>query len=365
MRVLFATPDYPPATGGIQTLTHGIVRHRETVDYTVLTFAQEGADDWDRSVDHDVLRQRTVGDHRIDMLALNQRLWREARSPRYDAVVCGHITLAPAASAVRKPWVQWVYAKEIPRRAALSRTFLPRATEVVAISRHARDLATAYGAIASRVNVIPPGTALRYRERTPTAIPSKAPVILHVAQLNEAYKGTDRLIESMPAVRRALPGTRLVVIGEGRRRADLEALAHRTGVQADVDFLGRTSDEVRDHWLATASVFAMPSRMPPKDGGEGFGIVYLEATAAGLPVLAGDVGGARDAVDHERTGLLVDPDSLDAISAGLLRCLTDRGLRSRVDDNAAGWLRGFAWESVTPRVESVLGESIRRGRAAR
>jgi phosphatidylinositol alpha-1,6-mannosyltransferase len=81
-------------------------------------------------------------------------------------------------------------------------------------------------------------------------------------------------------------------------------------------------------------------------------------------VLAGDVGGARDAVDHERTGLLVDPDSVEAITAGLVRCLADAELRARVGDNAAGWLRRFAWTSTTRSVEAALRNAVLRRRGS-
>ena len=146
-------------------------------------------------------------------------------------------------------------------------------------------------------------------------------VILTVARLDasEAYKGYDRVVQALPAVRAACGPVRYIVVGHGDDRARVEAIAHERGVADAIVFAGFVPDEeLADHYRL-ADVFAMPST------GEGFGIVFLEAMACGTPVLAGDIDGSVDALDHGRLGRTVDPNDVSAISKGLIALLQGDG----------------------------------------
>jgi phosphatidylinositol alpha-1,6-mannosyltransferase len=132
---------------------------------------------------------------------------------------------------------------------------------------------------------------------------------------------------------------------------------------AAVEFVGAVSDHERDAWLDRAWVFTMPSRTPPGSmSGEGFGIVYIEAGAHGLPVLAGDVGGALDAVQHGETGLLVDPTDPIAVADGLLRLLTDEDLAARFGAAGRQRARALEWQSISTRVQVEMLELIEYAR---
>ena len=100
----------------------------------------------------------------------------------------------------------------------------------------------------------------------------------------------------------------------------------------------------------------MPSRLPPDGGGEGFGIVYLEAAAHGLPVVAGNVAGARDAVQDGVTGLLVDPTDPRAVAGAATRLLLDPEERSRLGQSGAERAAEFAWPRIVARVEQLALE---------
>lgn len=146
-------------------------------------------------------------------------------------------------------------------------------------------------------------------------------VLLTVARLdaNEGYKGYDRVVQALPAVRAACGPVRYVIVGNGDDRGRVEALAHEWGVADAIVFAGFVPDEeLADHYRL-ADAFAMPST------GEGFGIVFLEAMACGTPVLAGDADGSVDAVDRGRLGRLVDPNDVSAIADGLISLLQRDG----------------------------------------
>jgi glycosyltransferase involved in cell wall biosynthesis len=146
-------------------------------------------------------------------------------------------------------------------------------------------------------------------------------VILTVARLDasEAYKGYDRVVKALPAVRAACGPVRYLIAGSGDDRARVEAIARACGVEDAIVFAGFVPDaELADHYRL-ADVFAMPST------GEGFGIVFLEAMACGTPVLAGNLDGSVDAVDGGRLGRLVDPNDVGAIAQGLVSLLQRNG----------------------------------------
>ena len=149
---------------------------------------------------------------------------------------------------------------------------------------------------------------------------SGAKVVLTLSRIDkaDAYKGHDRVIEAMAEVRRAEPEALYVVVGDGDGRADLEALAKRQGAGDAVRFLGRLNDDDVLALYRSADAFVMPSMK------EGFGIVFVEAAACGLPVIAGNRDGSVDALADGAIGRLVDRLSQDEIAGALIDILRRR-----------------------------------------
>jgi phosphatidyl-myo-inositol dimannoside synthase len=357
LRVLVLTPDFPPATGGIQVLVHRLVHHARRSRMHVVTLDAPQAELFDRRESLDVCRARTIGRrHRAAVLQLNFVSIREALSFRPDVVLSAHIVTGPAArairSALRVPVVQYLYADEARARPRLAAFALRHAHANVILSRHAGEFAIAAGADPTRLHQIPPGVDLPAPSRTERAA---RPTILTVARLGDRYKGHDVLTQAMPLIRRRVPDAQWVVVGDGPLRPELERLAAAYELDGHVRFVGQVSDADRDAWFDRAHVFAMPSRVPPGGvGGEGFGIVYLEANAHGLPVVAGDVGGALDAVVHGETGLLVAPDDPVAVADALSELLLDSGRAAALGRAGAAHARHFAWPTIAGRVEELL-----------
>jgi phosphatidylinositol alpha-1,6-mannosyltransferase len=167
------------------------------------------------------------------------------------------------------------------------------------------------------------------------------------------------MIAALPLVLQRVPEVKWVVIGDGRLRPELERAVAEQGLNGCVEFAGYVSDSERDQWLERARAFAMPSRIPPGGEGEGFGIVYLEAAAHGVPVVAGNAAGAVDAIVHGRTGLLVDPEDASGVAEALVRILEDDALASRLSDEAVRRVGGFSWTATSRRIEDELLASIR------
>jgi phosphatidylinositol alpha-1,6-mannosyltransferase len=231
-----------------------------------------------------------------------------------------------------------------------------RADVVIGVSRYTCELARGVGAQDGKIRRINngvdvPDSLAPRREGRPT--------ILTIARLEDRYKGHDVMLRALPLVRAQIPDVHWVVVGDGPLRQVLEPLAHGLGVNGAVHFAGSVSDVERDAWLGRADVFAMVSRLPAGGfAGEGFGIVYLEANAHGVPVVAGNVGGATDAVVHGQTGLLVDPTDHVAVADALVRLLRDRELARRLGTAGRERARCYTWSKVAERVEDVLLEMM-------
>lgn len=167
-------------------------------------------------------------------------------------------------------------------------------------------------------------------------------VFVSVCRLLEK-KGVDQTIRAFARIVVDYPDTRLLVIGDGPYRRALEAVAVSAGVAAKVSFSGAVADdELVDHY-ALGDVFVMPNRKLPNGDTEGFGLVFLEANACGLPVIAGSDGGSKDAVRHGVNGLLVDGNSVDSIASAMLDLRRNPDLRDQLREGghvaaaAADW----------------------------
>jgi phosphatidyl-myo-inositol dimannoside synthase len=169
-------------------------------------------------------------------------------------------------------------------------------------------------------------------------------------------KGQDTLIRALPAVREAVPDAALLLVGAGRFHDELTTLAVSLGVQDSVVFAGGVPHAELPAHFAAGDVFAMPCRT--RRGGldvEGLGIVFLEASATGLPVIVGDSGGAPDAVRDGETGFLVDGRDVSAVADRLVVLLRDEPLRQRMGAAGRAWVEAeWRWDLLAARLRALL-----------
>lgn len=348
--------------GGIQQLLSQLVR-RAGWNTTVVCFADEGSEATDADMPAQVVRITRARDHRLSVARLAGATAREIRRIRPDLVFSGHLVLGPAVvAATRRPrraTAQFVYAKELGTRQRVAREVLERIDATVTISEYSRELAISAGAPPERVHLVLPGGGSDGSERPDEQ--AREPTLVTVARLEDRYKGFDVVMRAMPLVRARVPGARWMVVGDGSLRSQLQATAERWGLGECVSFLGAVDDQTRDGVLRRAAVFVMPSRVPAGRGaGEGFGIVYLEAGAAGLPVVAANEGGATSAVLDGVTGLLCDPRDHVAVADRIVRLLTDPALARRLGEAGRARQRELSWERMAREVDAVVRALIAR-----
>ncbi len=155
-----------------------------------------------------------------------------------------------------------------------------------------------------------------------------------------SQKGFDNLMRAFPMVLRAVPTARLLMVGDGYMKGELQELARREGIAERVSFSGFISDEKLVGALRSSSVVVVPSRFEP------FGIIALEAMAAGVPVAVSKVGGLAEIVDNDVDGLEFEPENLRAMADAVVRVLTEPGLAGRLVERSREKVKKYGWGSA-------------------
>ena len=343
MPSLLVTNDFPPKTGGIQSYLFELWRRLPPEETTVLTTPYPGDDRFDARQSFRVERSRARV--LLPTRALARRVDALARDVGAGVVFLDPmLPLGQLGPRLRSaPYVVVAHGSEVtvpgrlPGTSALARRVLRGAAGVVAAGSYpAREAARAAGMPVPGI-VLPPGVDTeRFRPLDDTEragararfdLDPELPVVLGVSRL-VPRKGFDVLLDAAAQ----LPGPVQVVIGgAGRDRRRLERRARRLGLGARVRFLGRVPEDDLPGLYASADVFAMPCRERWNGlEAEGFGIVFLEAAACGVPGVAGRSGGSHEAVVDGETGYVVAPRDVGVLRDALRRVLDDAALRARL-----------------------------------
>jgi phosphatidyl-myo-inositol dimannoside synthase len=373
-RVLLVTNDFPPRRGGIQSYLEELVGQLVRAGaHTLTVYAPKwkGCDTYDGATAYEVVRhpgtlmlpvpqvatrmRRLIDRYDIDTvwfgaaapLALMAPLARNAGAGRVVASTHGH----------EVGWSMLPLARTALRRIGTD------ADVVTYVSRYTRGrFASAFGPAAALEHVPPgvdvdrfvPDEVARAEMRARYRL-GERPVVVCVSRL-VPRKGQDMLIRALPSIRHRVPGAALVIVGGGPYLTSLRRLAHSFGVAEHVVFTeGVPGDELPAHH-AMADVFAMPCRT--RGAGldvEGFGIVFLEASATGTPVVAGRSGGAPETVLDGETGLVVDGWDVGAIAASVSDLLADPDRAARMGAAGRQWVvDNWQWRIQAARIGQLL-----------
>lgn len=348
MRHLLVTNDFPPKIGGIQNYLWELWRRLAPEDFAVLTTAHPDAAAFDAAQAFRV--ERVAGTVLWPTPALRRRI--DGLAAEFDAafvVLDPALPLGVVGPQLALPYLVVAHGAEItiPGRipaacGLLSRVLRASAGAVAGGNYVAGELRRAARRPLGIESIAPGVDTDRFlpvegRERSEIrrgfGLPEAGPLALFVGRL-VPRKGADVLIEAVGSLRSTHPDLTLAIAGTGRDRERLDRLALRK--RAPVRFLGRVPDTRLPDLYACSDIFAAPNRT--RWGGleqEGFGIVFIEAAACGVPQVAGNSGGAPEAVEHGTTGLLVDqPDDPSAVAAALA-CLLDNPIaRQRLGEQS-------------------------------
>jgi phosphatidyl-myo-inositol dimannoside synthase len=374
VRHLLVTNDFPPKLGGIQSYLWELWRRLDPADVTVLTTPYEGDARWDSEQPFQVRRSRQR------VLLPTPSLVRDVDALALE-VGADLVVLDPALPVgaigphLERPYGLILHGAEVtvPGRLPVSRALLGRtlrgAHVVIAAGGYPAAEAERAAGAPLPITVVPPGVdverfvplddAGRAEARRRFGLDDDDEVVLCLSRL-VPRKGFDTVIAASADLARIRPRLKVLVAGSGRDRARLERIARRTG--APVRFVGRVDDADMPAVYGCADVYAMVCR-GNRWGGleqEGFGIVFLEAAAAGVPQIAGRSGGSHEAVVDGATGLVVDrPTDQVAVASALVRVLDDPCAADAMGRHARGRaVEQFTYDVLAARLAAALGTQV-------
>lgn len=227
---------------------------------------------------------------------------------------------------------------------------------ILANSNYTKNLLEGFGVCTSKVFVTACGVDWQKFSGAPTTQKARAKlgfsgrrIVFSLGRLDRR-KGFNTVVKCMPNIRKKIPDVLYVIAGQGPMSVRLEKLVDELDLHDSVRLVGRISDEDVVNYMAACDVFAMPNRKETDGTVEGFGIVFLEANCCCKPVIAGRSGGAVDAVEHNRTGLLVDPYSQQSIEDAIETLLTNPQLAMKMGQQGRERVeKDFKWEIVAER----------------
>jgi phosphatidyl-myo-inositol dimannoside synthase len=369
-RILWVTNDLPPRTGGIQQFVGNLLERVHPATTLVVGPQEEGAADHDARQPYRTVRLPGAV---VPTPAVRRRVLAIGRTHRPDVVVLGASwPLGELAPSLRRHLGVPVVALSHGLEAGLVRVglgrLIRRATRDLAALTTISDFTAAQlepHVAAPRVDRIPPGVDLeRFAPavdgatlRARWGVPSDAPLVGCISRL-VPRKGQDALLAVWPRVRTRHPAAWLVLVGEGPSAERLARDVERLGPAAQVVLAGRVPWEELPACYAALDLFAMPCRT--RWGGldvEGLGIVYLEAQACAVPVVAGRSGGAPETVRDGTTGTVVEGRDRGALLTALDGWLADPAGRDRAGRQGRRWVEErWGWEAIAADFEHLLVE---------
>jgi phosphatidylinositol alpha-1,6-mannosyltransferase len=373
VRHLLVTNDFPPKVGGIQSYLWELWRRLPPDDVIVHTTPYEGTAEFDAAQDFTVIRSREPW--LLPQPVLIRRV--NAMADEYGAEL---VILDPAVPAgligphLNRPYGVVLHGAEvtIPGRLPVTHTLLNRvlndAVGVIAAGGYPAAEGERSLGRSLPTTVVPPGVdterivpldgVAKRSARVHFGLPVEGPLVTSASRL-VPRKGMDVLIKASLRVRDRHPDVHVAISGGGRDQTRLQRMIDELG--APVTLLGRLPDADMPALYACGDVFAMLCRT--RWGGleqEGFGIVFVEAAAAGVPQVAGRSGGAHEAVAHDETGLVVDdPTDEAAVASAIADLLDDEDRRAAMSE--ASRIRAeteFSYDVLAERLRVALDEMV-------
>jgi len=365
-KILCITNDFGPRAGGIETFIIGLVERLPKGSVTVFTSTQENSEPfdnaWRENFGVEVIRDRSkilLPTLRVSRSVRSIVKEREIQSVFFGAAAPLGLLARSTRRAGAKKIVALTHGHEVwwakiwPFSWAIKR--IGRDVDVLTYlgdyTRNAISQALSKSSQKKLVRLAPGIDTDHFspsrkspRIRKELGLEDKK-IIVSVGRLVHR-KGQDFLIDALPIISQEVPNVHLLLVGEGPYRAELQMRADSLGMQDRITFIGRVQYAELPEYICAGDIFAMPSRS--RLAGlevEGLGIVYLEASSCGLPVIGGVSGGAPDAVLEGETGFSVDGKSASAIAASAVHLLNDPEFAANLGVQGRQWIVDqWRWE---------------------
>jgi phosphatidylinositol alpha-1,6-mannosyltransferase len=357
---IIATRAFPPELGGMQSLMWGLTK-QISKNFMVKVFAdyQENHKDFDSKVNFSI--ERVGGIKFLRKIRKAQLINEFLKESKVQGIIADHWKSLELIKSEKKKFCL-IHGKEInhPKGSSLNNRVtkvLNSVEKVIANSNYTKNLAISLGVEQSKIIVINPGVepAKKLNEKSLEKVESllkiKTPRLITVSRLDKR-KNHEKIIMALRNLKQKYPDIVYICIGYGDEEENIKQLVKELNLTSQVMFFKDISDDLKNALIAKSNIFVMPSVIH-KTSVEGFGISYIEAAQYGLPSLGGKDGGAEDAIEHNKTGLICDGNNLDEIYSSLDLMINEKKY-FELGRNAKNLSNNFEWSKIFEKYKQIL-----------
>ena len=357
---LIVTKTFPPEVGGMQNLMWGLANELSK-HYMIKVFADyhENHKLFDEQVSFSI--ERIGGIKLLRKYRKAQLINEFIKENKIDGIIADHWKSLEHLKTNKKK-ICLIHGKEINHEKGTSLNkrvleVLDNVETIVANSENTKNLAISLGVQQDKIIVINPGVDLveelnkKTLDKVENLLKHKFPRLITVSRFDKR-KNHEKIIMALRNLKQIYPSIIYICVGYGDEEENIKKLVAELGLQPQVMFFKDISNELKNALVAKSDIFVMPSVVQKKSI-EGFGIAYVEAAQYGLPSLGGKDGGAADAIEHEKTGLICDGNELDEVYSSINLMLENKKYLE-YGKNAKDNVSKFYWSNIIKKYKEIL-----------
>ena len=357
---LIVTRAFPPELGGMQSLMWGLTKEMSK-NFMIKVFAdyQENHKEFDKKENFSI--ERVGGVKFLRKIRKAQLINEFLKENKVQGIIVDHWKSLELIKTDKKKYCL-IHGKEInhPKGSSLNKRVnkvLNNVERVIANSEYTKNLAINNGVSPEKVKVINPGVDpvkelnKKSLDQVESLLKIKTPRLITVSRFDKR-KNHEKIIMALRNLKQIYPDIVYICIGYGNEEEKIKELVKELDLNSQVMFFKDISDNLKNALIAKSDIFVMPSIIH-KTSVEGFGIAYVEAAQYGLPSLGGKDGGAQDAIDHNKTGLICDGNNLDDIYSSLNSMIKNKKYLE-FGKNAKEYVTKFEWKKIFNEYKKIL-----------
>ena len=357
---LIVTRAFPPELGGMQSLMWGLTKEMSK-NFMIKVFAdyQENHKEFDKKENFSI--ERVGGIKFLRKIRKAQLINEYLKENKVQGIIADHWKSLELINTDKKKYCL-IHGKEInhPKGSSLNDRVvkvLNNVEKVIANSEYTKNLAIDSGVKKGKIVVINPGVDpvnelnKKSLEKVESLLKVKSPRLITVSRFDKR-KNHEKVIMALRNLKQKYPDIVYICIGYGDEEDNLKKLVKELDLNLQVMFFKDISDDLKNALIAKSNIFVMPSIIHKKSV-EGFGIVYLEAAQYGVPSLGGKDGGASDAIDHNKTGLICDGNNLEDIYSSLDSMIENKKY-IEFGRNAKEYVSKFEWKKTLENYKKII-----------
>jgi len=357
---LIVTRSFPPELGGMQSLMWGLSKELSK-NFMIKVFADfiDGHKEFDEQASFSI--ERVGGIKLLRKYRKAQLINEFIKENKIEGIISDHWKSLELIKSNKKKYCL-IHSKEInhPKGTSLNKRVLEvlnNVEKVIANSEYTKNLAIDCGVHKEKIVVINPGVDpaeeldKKSLEKVESLLKVKSPRLITVSRFDKR-KNHEKIVMALRNLKQIYPDIVYICVGYGDEEENIKKLVKELDLESQVMFFKDISNELKNALVAKSNIFVMPSVIHKKSV-EGFGIAYVEAAQYGIPSLGGKDGGAADAIEHEKTGLICDGNNLDDIYSSINSMLENKKYLE-YGKNAKEFVSKYYWPNIVEEYKKIL-----------